>query len=291
MGEDACPPVNFSPKIVFTCEGENDTEADAIQKATVYVFDKDNNYVKLWSMDNPRFDCEYIMNIDLPAGLYNFVVWFNQNPPYFSMPAFDKTPEVKSGKKDAELSLQIPPDRIINYALPPLFHGSSNEKEIKKKDQVITIPLTRNTNNIILTVNGLERTNDVFSFNITDNNGCYDFDNNFVPCTEFHYNATATFPAGSSTLAASMTILKLADNRSPRLTFSNRTTGENLFPSYNGQENNLIKMIQQAYNGKQLDFNSKHTFRITITFTVDMKASVTVDGWKIDESDYGVGPD
>ncbi|MDR2627144.1 MAG: FimB/Mfa2 family fimbrial subunit [Dysgonamonadaceae bacterium] len=294
--EALCPVDSYSPRFIFTyTEDGSDGDggaaaADPLQKAAIYVFDTNNRYVTFWSLDNPQLNYEYSVPTRLLPGAYHFIAWISQDPPYWITLA----PDIQCGCKNGmDLRLRIPSDRIIEEALPPLFYGVSGRIEIRgASEQVIPIPLTRNTNTIILTVTGLERTNDAYVFDIKDNNGNYDFDNDFLPCEDFHYRRMASFPShSSSALTTSIITLKLAESRNPLLTFSNHTSGTVLFPAHEGQVNSLTKLILLAYEGKSFAFEHKHTFRITINFAVDLTASISVDGWNIDESDYGVIPD
>ena len=290
-----CSPLANSLRLVLTFERETDdlssSYADGNRQAILHIFDTEGKYVAMETLSDPMFGQEYAIDTKLADGTYNVVVWYNHGMPYFSIPAFSNISEQTPGKYDAKLYLQVPANGIVDFTLPRLLYGKLDNQTISTEENVITIPMIQNTNNIILTVTGLERTNHKYLFDIADNNGAYDFDNDYASFDAFHYNSEIAFNNTSEGLTSSMTVLKLSEGRNPRLSFIDKTTGTTLYPSFSGQDNNLIKLIKSAYQGQPFSFDKKHTYRITISFDTNMTASITVDGWKVNESGSELLPD
>lgn len=290
-----CPPENASVKIRFAINAEDDetepSNAGVMEKATLYIFDRNNRFVAMSSRNNMVIGREYELDIDLAPDIYNFVVWVGEKAPYYTIPAFEDFPAIKPDKDESTMNLDIPISRVVDFTLPRLLFSKVDNELITGDDQIIDFNLIQNTNTLIFTVNGLERTDNTYSFNIADNNGSYDFDNNYASCEAFNYTAGALFPADSDVLGSTMTVLRLGNNRNPRFTLVDKTTEETLYPSYPGQQTNLIQLIVKAYEGKTVDFDRRHTFRITLNFDTDMEATVTVDGWNVNDSGNELFPD
>lgn len=298
-----CPPKNPGLWVLFSHDTDEVTDMTrtSIQRAVLYIFDQDFNFVTMRDLIDPQLGTELEITDwqqDLEIGnTYKFLVWYNEEPPYFTTPSYDefKSPTSIINKVDARLYLDVPSTKIVDFNLPLLLYGKHNE-EIDPLDQVVRIDLTQNTNTIHFTVNGLDKTTDTYVFDIADNNGIYNFDNDFAsePKDAFNYIATSEFTDNSQALKGQIMTLKLADYRSPIFTLKNETTGELLYPSYNGQENNLVKMIQSAYangNSNTVDFDRRHIFHIVINFDTDMTATVLVDGWEMKNENNELNPD
>lgn len=283
-----CLPLTNPLRLVLAFEKESDEVSSSYaavdQRATLHIFDAENKLIAMQTLDDPEFGQEYTIDTDLPSGTYNFVVWYNHEQPYFSSPAFENYPEQKPDKYEGKLYLQLPTSGIVDFALPRLLHGKIDNKTISPDERLITIPMIQNTNNIILTVTGLERTGHRYLFDIADNNGAYDYDNDYASFDVFHYTSETAFATNAEELTASMTVLKLSDGRNPRLTFTDKTSGTTLYPSFSGQETNLVNLIKSAYQGHPFSFERKHTYRVTISFDMNMTATVMVDGWNVNES-------
>ncbi len=265
-------------QFVFTYDGMREIQYGELYQADIYVFDQNDRFVARQEIINPLFGHIYTVDFNLEAGDYSFVAWFNRIAP-FSTSELGTT---RSAKREAELFLDLPADRCVNTILPTQLYGSQEvETHRDKEPPFITIPMTENTNRINLTVNGLHKTDHLYTYSITDTNGSYYFDNSFAPCEMFQYTTTAHFSEGNA-LTSSLTVLRLAENRHPKLAVRDTTTGELIYPHHHGQIDDLIEMILTAYaNGPQVDFHQTHVYDIVISFGVDMAVSITVNGWKL----------
>lgn len=289
-----CPPESASLRVRFSFDTDDDAGdvnlAGVTEKATLYIFDRNNRFVGQSSRNDIVVGQEYELDLNLAPDAYNFVVWINEDTPYYTTPAFSNS-SATTDKGNATLKLELPANRTCDFTLPRLRHSKADNEVITGKDHVIHFPLIQNTNTILFTVNGLKSTSDNYSFNIADNNGVYDFDNNFAYCEAINYTAATTFTQGLDVLNGTMSVFRLTETRSPQLSFKNNTTGQTLYPSYAGQETNLIKLILKAYAGKTINFDRRHVFRITLNFDAKMSATILVDGWKVNESGSELYPD
>jgi hypothetical protein len=258
---------------------------DNIQTAHLYIFNERDSLVTSLIFDEIQMENYYDLDLTLNPGKYNFVIWFNEKDPYYT------EPDVSNIKSflEAKLSLNIPRTRTVNELPPILFYGHLADAEVKSTgENVFTIPVIQNTNNIAFTVSGLPANDDLYSFVITDNNGAYHFDNSFAPCEEFLYKTTTKFSNESTSLHDELRVLKLAANRNPHIEFRNETTGEQLYPKTINDD--LVNLILSAYPNN--DFDRKHRYRIALDYENDMsRVTISVDGWKVTSSEEEIIPE
>lgn len=265
---------------------EETGQVTAGEVATIYIFDAEGGFVDRESIEAPVFGEPYLLNKRIAKGTYHFVVWVNPTEPYS---VHLDLGESQAQKHTATLRLNLPVgEDNIEADLPVLFHGKADQREITRAagTDVVELPLRQNTNRIQLTVKGLSRSADTYLFSIADNNGAYDFDNNHVDHQTFNYRSRAAFQTGADHLESALTVLRLGEARAPQLAFANHTTGQTLYPSYEGQEANLVKLIRAAYDGRWIDFDRRHTFEVELTFDANLQATVTIDGWKVKDEGH-----
>ena len=240
--------------------------ANELHSAILYVFDLDNRLVDFCEINNPQLNVVQDVRFKLDPGQYSFVVWFNPRPPYAVFPSTGNLFVGTTLKSEGQFSLTIPSIREIapETTLPPLLYGQKDETIIDADENRVVIPVIENTNRININVKGLPATTDTYRFAIRDNNGAYTFDNDFMEgFPAFAYIANTTYsPTG--TLSASLTVLKLAESRSPELTLVNWDTDEELFPGSPNVTNNLVEIIRAVYPGN--DFSKRHVYDIDIEF-------------------------
>lgn len=277
-------------RVSFMFEEESRTRSANTEThhVTLYAFGEQGYCQLVHEFDVTGLDGETVIEAELEKGTYDFVAWVNAGKEHCSVPVFDDYPETRPLKEISTLYLNVPENDVVKYQLPRLMHGAALSYDLTTTDAV-RIPLVQNTNYITFTAEGLPTTTDTYEFEVKDNNGAYNFENEFDACRPFRYIAEATF-GGGKTLSAEMTTLRLGTNRTPAFIFRNATTGKTLYPSSAEQETNLVRLIQKAYEGKSVDFDKKHTFDIRLKFDVHLNAVVTVDGWNVNEGDSGLVP-
>ncbi len=273
-----CPQLQFK----FSYEDTRALQDGELRVASIYVFDRNDRFVARQEITNPVIGEVYTADLKLGQGDYSFAVWVNGVDPYSIAPDSGEFEIMRPAKREADIHLNMPADRCVRSIIPTQLYGSLDFKSMPgKAGQLFTIPLVENTNIINLTVRGLDRTAHVYTYTITDNNGNYYFDNTFAPCGEFQYTATARFD-DSDELKSSLTVLRLAENRRPKLALRDLTAGNTLYPYRPGQTDDLIEMILNAYaKGPRIDFDRTHVYDIILSFDTNMDVTVSVNGWKL----------
>ncbi|MDR0961524.1 MAG: FimB/Mfa2 family fimbrial subunit [Mediterranea sp.] len=255
-------------------------DIDTLKSVYLYIIGPDHEIVKVRTFDFLEVGETYTLDVNVPPGLYDFVIWTSQESPFgvnFDAPGMATT---RVNAEDALFRLDIPDDERITYLIPRMFYGRLEQVLVTGEDQKISIPLVENTNTIYLTVDGLPVCSDNYEYRITASDGNYYFDNSFARCDTFCYATTMRFEPGETSLNGMLRKLKLDDSRSPKLCITDITTGEQLYPCAGEEVCDLVKLIRQAYrDDPDFSFDTHHTFHITLTFDVNMAVTVGVDHW------------
>ncbi len=273
---DDCPTdlkiyVEFTPP-TYARTGVNPKEVDRLN---LYVFDAQDVFRGVWMDENPALAPGYYMTIpSLPAGNYRFIAWGGLHACYSTLPSTFKVGSTLY--KDALLQLDIPSGEI-DTLLHPLFHAHKTEYvQGGPKEQHINMNIVQAYNTINLTTGGLRSTGDEFLMSVTDNNGKYNFDYSFAPCSEFKYTSPCTKDAKGQ-LHSSLNILKLAADRHPQFEIYNVTKQKTLYKA------NLVSLLNRM---KDVDYDNIHTYDVHIKFTsmdsdTNMSISITINGWQV----------
>lgn len=251
-----------------------------LKNAVIFIYDESDRFIAYREINNPRFNETYQMDIELKAGTYHFVAWFNSYSPYVFNPVQNDLVRSEARNKHQFL-LQIPDNRIVdeNVTMLPLMLYGNKEAIVIETGNLVTIPVTRNTNTINISVGGLLPDDHAYRFEITDDNGIYTFDNDFSQCTRFSYIKSAKYESG--TLGSSLTVLKLSGNRpDASLKILDTTTGKVLFPNAKGITTSLVRLLELVYPGN--DFNKKHSYNLDILFA---GTDIWINGWRLVPSD------
>ncbi|MFV0554388.1 MAG: FimB/Mfa2 family fimbrial subunit [Mangrovibacterium sp.] len=269
-------------------DGDNLPLQDVVDDIIIYLFDEQGNYVNQLAIENPIFGQEYDLDtvgVKMPAGVYQFVAWVNRSSSY----EVNQIPQTKSTKANLPqlmLNVVLPAEGVLSEMLPELMHGAITQQVNLDGEDSIHIPIVRLSNMINLTVKGLESTVDEFVFRVSDNNGAYDFNANYLDFQDFSYEAKASMEEGE--LAFSQRILRIGEGREPRISLMNAANGNIIYPQ-SGDEDNLVELIKKAYAGRTIDFDAKHKFDIELNYNADLSVSITIDGWTINESGEVIG--
>jgi hypothetical protein len=247
--------------------------AGEIRRVDAYVFDNREQFVGHWS---EVLSGDYIELRGLADGEYKVVVWANMEESYAATPFIAG----ESSLADGKVSLVRPADNTLrDRSLSPLFFGQHPGASVTARaENHYTIALESNLYTLNFKVEGLARNEDNYLFTVTDDNTCYRFDNSFVPMPDFRYITTARF-GNEATLESSMTVLRLARDRSPVLTLHHETA-----LLYSG---NLVELILLANaQGAGIDFRTTHTLNITFHIDANMNVDLSINGWHV-ETDEG----
>jgi len=324
-----CPPIGPNPPVVDSTKTfrfkmihkQTDvavTPAD-MKRAVVYIFhetagpdgaqDADGLYAAL-SLDNPVFDHEYDTGLVLPDGGYEIIVWVNPDEPYSLYPGETKESYGTHAKSEGRMSLTLPENKVITEKLPFQLWGGElhsigggavnpTRADSTEIDPLLaTVPMYLNNYIITISTEGLDATSDEYAFRVNDNNGYYDFEDNYVAGDDFYYETDATFVpatrAEGDELSASITTLKIGDGRHPDLSLRNDTTGDTIFPANDQQMNDLIALIERTQ--AESNYVEVHRYDIVLDFTgsdpnaTDYAPIVWVNGWRVLEEGHDAVP-
>lgn len=269
------------------------TSAD-LKRAVVYIFDSSGKLFTTWDKTNPELNTTYTTNVGLGTDTYRVVAWVNPTEPFSIKPAY--TPSTRSDLTDGRVTMNIPSGGEItsSTAIPMLFYGSTSQVLAPTtSDVVIDIPLTLDIYKLNFTLNDVPGDGSEYEIRITDNNGAYDFENNFVDTQSFSYVATAKAgtSGANSSLQVGLTMLRLAQGRNPQISIVNKTTGKTVFPQ-NGQPSaGLMDLIGQT----PIDLDTTHDLQLSVnipdgTGNVSSAVEITINGWKVVIDDYAINP-
>lgn len=138
----------------------------------------------------------YLMDLPLPAGTYDFVAWCRKrhdNAADFTMNGGD-APQMHTHLKMKLDRLYDGETAHSTTDLHALFHGRITNVELPDKwgTHVVTVPLTKDTNNIrimLVHLSGKEIKAGDFDFRITDSNGHLAHDNSLLDDEDIEYRA------------------------------------------------------------------------------------------------------
>jgi hypothetical protein len=135
-------------------------------------------------------------------------------------------------------------------------------------------------------VTGLPSDSGPYRFTITDNNGAYDFRNDWLGSEYFTYSSTMQRRKdGRST--ASLTTLRLDERRSPVISLVNTSTGDDIFPAELFGTNDLVRIIMAGRPDN--DFETRHIYNLEIAFA-GTSVELRVNGWALKPQDFDVTP-
>jgi hypothetical protein len=285
-----CPPATKTLKLTFVPRQMDVTPtASDLKLAVVYIFDSAGNVVKTWTKQNPALNTPYDTGVLLGSDTYRLVAWINPDSPYALSPAY-----TRSALDDGRLTLSIPSGGNVTEQLPLLFYGSTEKVIAPTSDVIVEIPLTLDTYRINVTLNGIPQDGSTYRLVISDTNGAYDFNNNFVETPGFIYTNTATAGSGGGTgkLLLSLNMLRLADGRSPQISIVNTTTGKTVFPQDGSASVNLIDLIKHT----GVDLSTTYILNIEVPApridppTNGSTVDVYINGWHVVLENQNINP-
>lgn len=268
-----------------------------LKLAVVYIFDSAGDLFMTWDKTNPQLNTTYDTNIGLGTDTYRLVGWLNPSDPFTITPKY--TPSTRSALTDGRVTMTVPASGEVSSstAIPMLFYGSTSQVLAPKDEQtVIEIPLTLDIYKLEFTLRDVPQDGSEYEIRITDTNGAYDFNNDFVDTSAFSYVASVRAGTGGgdpSNLNVGLTMLRLAAGRNPRISIVNKTTGATVFPRNGASSANLMELIGQT----PIDISTTHKLDLDVSVgdsTTGGEPSFTsiiyINGWRVVLDDYSVNP-
>lgn len=285
-----------------------DAFANEVKSVTLYGFDDNGKLVfqKTEQGDILAEDGYTMLLDDVEPGDYNLITWGGlEGEESFAVPILNKgnsTYEELNCRMNREYSTRAADgSATVKEDLRPLFHGQIQKCSFTRAatQQIITVPLTKNTNNVRVVLQHLSgKPVDVskFTFTIEDENGLMNYDNKLLDDEELTYyawrtdsgeadmNADGTRATTSVGVAiAELTVGRLVTDNKPVLTIAN-DKGEKVLAIPLIDYALLVKgyynreMTDQEYLDRQDEYN--------MTFFLDendqwVSSSIIINSWRI----------
>ena len=245
--------------------------------------------------------------MDLEPGDYHLVTWAGLNDEAsFSVllvTAGESSLDELQCRMDRLYSRAADGTAVVNSKLSALWHGEVTKQSFSRaaSSQVVTVPLVKNTNTIriiLQQMDGVTVEVDKFEFTITDDNGLMNYDNKLLEDETLTYYPYYRMQGGTdmgiradgdaedsniSVAIAQITVGRLVVENNPRLTITNKETGEPvlsiplvkylLLTEAEGHE-----MTNQEYLDRQDEYN--------MTFFLDesmkwINTSIIINDWVV----------
>lgn len=285
-----------------------DAFANEVKSVTLYAFDEEGKFAyQRTEQGDILSEDGYSMPVEVEPGDYNLVAWGGlEGEESFSVPILQQgvsTLEDLNCKMNREhLSRNAEGSAYVDQDLKPLFHGQVQKQSFSRaaSQQIVTVPLTKNTNNIRIILqhlSGEEVDVSKFTFTIKDENGLMNYDNNLLEDEELTYypwrtdwgtadmnpkeKARSTTSVGVA--IAELTVGRLIAENNPVLSISNEK-GEKVLSIPLIDYALLVKgyynreMSDQEYLDRQDEYN--------MTFFLDetdrwASSSIIINSWKV----------
>lgn len=155
-----------------------DAFSNEVKNLTVFIFDQNGilQAVQTESGDTLKSN-KYFMELDVPEGTYDMVVWAGLLDKSFSVSQLTLG---ESKISDLIVSLNKTGSRSDSN-LSPLWHGQINDVIVGNKYEDLTVSLVKDTKQIrikLQQINGLPITDEDFEYEITDYDNFLSYDNN-----------------------------------------------------------------------------------------------------------------
>jgi hypothetical protein len=238
----------------------------------VYLFDVTGTFVGRWSDSHATLQPGYYIELQgIDPGQYRVAAWATTGDQYVTSPL---TPGVTTLAQTDIALARTTGDTLRDTPLAPLLFGEYPGIVVQPgRDNQYTMSLDNNVYTLNFIIEGAATSRGNYRVTVTDDNTRYRLDNAFLPAPPIHYLAAAHF-APDASLRASMNVLRLARERSPRLTL--HQAGDLLF------DDDLVALILQAnVQGANIDFSVTRTVDITFRVDIDMKVTISINGWEL----------
>ena len=291
-----------------------DAFAHEVKSVTLYAFDQEGRFAfQSTEQGDMLAENEYSMKVEVEPGDYDLVTWAGlEGEESFAVPIL--TPGVSTlddlnCRMNREYSGRATDgSAYVNQDLKPLFHGMVTKQNFGRahRDEIITVPLTKNTNNVRVVLqhlNGSAVDVSKFTFTIEDENGLMDYTNKLVDDEELTYYAWHTeqgtaelTPDGSRATTsvgvaiAELTVGRLVMEKKPILTIYNDKKEKVLsIPLIDYallvKGNYNREMSDQEYLDRQDEYN--------MTFFLDesdqwYNSTIYINGWRVMRDDIFV---
>ena len=282
-----------------------DAFAGEVNSVALYVFDQNDILVEeIATTDKEALSSgDFEIPLELQPGKYTLMAWGGlMNEESFDMLADTKVGVTKREELQVRMHRQYDKDgkAVVNDDLLPLFHGTL-PLEVKGYPGTFTetMSLMKNTNVIrvlLHEISGHDVDASKFIFEINDDNGLYDCENNVLDDEMITYSAwhqsTGTADVNDadvkavtsvSVALAELTIGRMRAGDSPVLHIKSRETGEDVFRIPVADYALLVKGNYREKMGDQEYLDRQDEY--TMTFFLDegewVSSVIYINSWRV----------
>lgn len=264
-----------------------DLFGESVNQVDVYIFDENGVYIDKKSDKGPHIQNNYNMPMNLPDGVYTFVV-VGSKKSFFDIGVFD--PNAASTKFDQGLitgkstleNFRLKTTYTHNILFPleieSLLRGNLIRRTINKNEQsILDVFMIQYRNNIRITIKGLDLTG--YTPILYANNGRYDYENNIpADAQDKIYDAKVI----KQNHEFQFDVLRLVERSTMQLMLVDQQ--QQMMPGF--KPINLIKEIQKSPSyPTQEALDKEHFFDIELDFSKETQVAITINGWEIINTD------
>jgi Protein of unknown function (DUF1812). len=277
-------------------------------KIDLFIFDGQGIYVDriTETASSGTFPADFRITLprDLPGNV-QMVAWSGLYEEYYSVTDMVKG---QSRLEDLQVSARTSAGNILDKDIKPLWNGSAlgEQSLVKYINDVITINLVKNTNNIRINLEVIDEDNNIlsdeeFSIEITSANKAYRYDNEILSSTDvILYEPFYTGFDESTGVAAELKLLRLMGDRESVLKITHEDRDEVIL------EKDIIPYLYasrlNAYRamGKQEYLDREDTYRIIVFLTYKpgpgpgdgqyVATQIKINEWYVRLHDEGLDP-
>lgn len=207
----------------------SDAFASQVNRADVFVFDKDGTFVIKKSEQGETLGGSYRMPLPLPAGEYRIAAWAGMSDDF-------EMPEPVAGKTTLEeLTVRMKREESLvhNKALNPLWYGGVQAVSFTgRQEQTETVSLIKDTNKFrfILQKSGPGEELDINDclFEIRADNGYYDWNNDLLDDDMISYRPYYLEKVEDVGIVVEMNTMRLLEHKKVYLTLTRKSDGKEL---------------------------------------------------------------
>lgn len=294
-GQDDCPPEESGgnggatagdiPVLLYIDFAENlytraSSPADEVESIYVFVFGHDGHYLTtLIDTDKPVIGSDYVMEVPLEPGDYEFIGWSNLHGSYIL--SHDRLVVGETTVEELFVELDVMDGDTIRET-PGHLHYGLTRNPYRSHDSVweYMMEIDRYTYTVNIITEGLPPDNDDYRYVIADRNGRFSFYSQVIPDRTVFYVADCDKDSEGQ-LSSSLRILRLLENNlDSKIYIENVKTGLYLF------EDNLIQRLLSLRDiGETVDFTTRFEYTIRLIFDAGMLVEIRVNDWTVFTTD------
>lgn len=275
----------------FTKDGQDRFGTD-VSSIALFVFDHGGVFVGQWNEnDQSKLVNGYTMTLPLPEGTYNLVAWGGiKGEEYTVYNTGTASPELTVGQTNLNdlLVRLLATDNVVSTIPTDQFYGSQFNVALVKGGGTTIIDLTKNTNQLKLTILGLPssttRAADRFALGFTSPNGSSNFHNAMhTQASTYQYAMQNQHSPQAGDLRADIHTMRMVFGNGHRFSIWDNDANRQFYAADLLED--YIRKLPEFSTQAGVDAND--VYEITIQFDYDedsaeLGVAVTVNGWVVE---------